>query len=77
LRNVKSPGQNTITNEMLKYAGDTLIKVIIKMEKEIFLNARIPEHWKTSIVLSVFKMVTTTRKIERSHCFKYFIESYN
>jgi hypothetical protein len=43
LRNRKSPGEDTITSEMLKYEGDMLIKETIKMTKQTFLTGIIPE----------------------------------
>jgi hypothetical protein len=46
MRNKKSPGEDTITDGMLKYGVDMIIKIIIKMIKQMFLTARIPEKWE-------------------------------
>ena len=55
LKNRKSPGEDTITNEMIKHGGEKLHKEIIKLIKQIFQESRIPDDWKTSIVIPIFK----------------------
>lgn len=55
LKNRKSPGDDGITNEMIKYGGERLLSEIIKLVKQIFQKTKIPDDWKTSIVIPVFK----------------------
>lgn len=55
LKNRKSAGPDEITNEMLKYGGETLHKEIVKLQKQIFTNLSIPQEWKTSILIPIFK----------------------
>ena len=52
LKNRKSPGEDGITNEMIKYG---LISEIVKLIKQIFQRSKVPDDWKTSIVIPIFK----------------------
>jgi hypothetical protein len=55
LKNRKSPGEDGIINEMIKYGGPTLWKEITVLIKQIFKSFKIPEEWKTNIVMPIFK----------------------
>lgn len=55
LKNRKAPGTNTISNEQIKYGGHTLIKEITKLFNKIIEEETIPNEWKTSITILIFK----------------------
>jgi hypothetical protein len=55
LKNRKSPGEDGIINEMIKYGGPTLWKEITVLIKQIFKSFKITEEWKTNIVIPIFK----------------------
>ena len=40
---------------MIKYGGPKLWKAIILLLKQIFTPCKIPEEWKTNIVIPIFK----------------------
>lgn len=55
LKNRKSPGLDQIPNELLKYGGDRLTKEITSLIRKIILIHRIPDSWRTSIMILLFK----------------------
>ncbi|XP_045480919.1 uncharacterized protein LOC123685307 [Harmonia axyridis] len=55
LRNRKSPGLDGIPNELLKYGGQHLVEQLTLLTKAIFYHHRIPEQWRTSIAVLMFK----------------------
>jgi predicted sugar kinase len=40
---------------MLKYRGNLLVLEITKLIQQIFISCKIPEDWKTSIAVPIFK----------------------
>ncbi|XP_030768214.1 uncharacterized protein LOC115891795 [Sitophilus oryzae] len=50
LKNRKSPGQDDIPNELLKYGGQSLIQ-----QQKILYQHRIPDEWRTSTTILMFK----------------------
>lgn len=61
LRNRKSPGEDGITNEMIKYGGPKLWQETTVLKKQIFNSSKITEDWKTNITIPILK------KGERGH----------
>ena len=55
LKNKKAPGIDDISNELLKYGGNQLTSELTKMIKIIFQQTRIPQEWKTSVTIPVYK----------------------
>ena len=55
LKNRKSPGPDEITNEMLKYGGETLCAELALLFNKILENGEVPESWKHSFTIPIFK----------------------
>lgn len=55
LKNRKAPGLDNINNELLKYGGDTLVDEIHTLFNKIYEKMELPEQWKQSITIPVFK----------------------
>jgi len=55
LRNRKTPGEDSITNEMIKHGGSKLWQEMTVLIKQIFHLSKIPEEWKTNITIPIFK----------------------
>ena len=51
----KSAGEDSITNEMLKYGGPHLWEQIYVLIDQVFRISTIPEEWKSNIVVPIFK----------------------
>jgi len=55
LKKRKAPGCDGIMNELLKYGGEDLAKELAMLFKKILAEGKIPEEWKTSMTLPMFK----------------------
>ena len=55
LKNRKAPGVDNIHNEMIKYRGQALIEEIYELFKKICVHVKIPNQWKESITIPIFK----------------------
>lgn len=55
LKNRKSPGQDEIPNELLKYGGPKLVKELTTLFNKITTTGKVPAEWKKSITIPVFK----------------------
>lgn len=55
LRNRKSPGEDGITNELIKYEGPNARNATIILIRQIFQNCVIPSEWKTNTIIPIFK----------------------
>lgn len=55
LKNRKSAGKDGIQNELLKYGGTKLTSELTKFINKIIQESRIPEEWRTSIMILLFK----------------------
>ena len=55
LKNRKSPGQDDIPNELLKYGGQSLIQQLTSLIQKILYQHRIPDEWRTSTTILMFK----------------------
>jgi hypothetical protein len=55
LKNRKSPGEDGITNELLKYGENELKSKLTKLVCKIFLEQTIPEEWRTCRAIPLFK----------------------
>jgi hypothetical protein len=55
LKNRKSPGEEGITNEIIKYGGPKLWHETIVLIKQIFRSSKIPVAWKTNIIIPILK----------------------
>lgn len=62
LKNNKSPGENGITGEILKWGGQTLQERIKNIIKQAWEDEKLPEVWKTALIYPVHK------KGDRSEC---------
>lgn len=49
LKNRKAPGLDDITNEMIKYGGENLLKELEIFFNKIILYSKVPDQWKESI----------------------------
>ena len=63
LRNNKSPGVDGIPAEVLKYGGTELIEALYRIIRECWETEAVPEDWKLSRIISVYK-----NKGDRSIC---------
>ena len=55
LKRKKSPGQDLITNEMLKYCGNDLKDIILTIFNKILCTGEYPEQWAVGLISSIFK----------------------
>jgi hypothetical protein len=55
LKNRKSPGEEGITNEMIKYGGPKLWHKTTVLIKQIFRSSNIPVDWKINVTIPIFK----------------------
>lgn len=55
MKNRKSPGQDDIPNELLKYGGPCLIQQLTSLIQKIIYQHRIPDEWRTSTTILMFK----------------------
>jgi hypothetical protein len=55
LKNRKSLGEDSITNELLKYRGNKLKSKLTKLICKIFVEQTIPEEWRTCRAIPLFK----------------------
>ncbi|XP_065174094.1 uncharacterized protein [Atheta coriaria] len=55
LKNRKAAGPDGIANELLKYGGQKLITEITKMINKVLKERRIPNEWRTSTLIMLFK----------------------
>ncbi|KAK9719482.1 hypothetical protein QE152_g22635 [Popillia japonica] len=55
LKNYKSPGENSIAAENLKYGGVYLQKRITTLIKEIWKTESMPGNWRKAIILPIHK----------------------
>lgn len=55
IKNRKAPGLDGISNELLKYGNNCVTKELTKLFNKILDAGKIPEDWKGSITLPLFK----------------------
>ncbi|XP_043498354.1 uncharacterized protein LOC122521574 [Polistes fuscatus] len=55
LKNRKSPGQDGIANELLKYGGERSVQELTILTQRILEQKKIPDEWRTSIMILLFK----------------------
>lgn len=55
MKNNKSPGEDGITAELIKYGGKPLMKVITRLIVEIWQKVQMPEEWRVAILCPIFK----------------------
>ena len=55
LKNNKSPGIDGIPPEVLKYGGDSVLVELHKLIGAIWEMERVPDDWKESIIVSIYK----------------------
>lgn len=55
LKNHKSPGENEVQAELLKYGGEELLTKIGKLINQICKSEKIPEEWKTAMICPIHK----------------------
>jgi hypothetical protein len=55
LKNNKSPGNDGITGEMIKYGGDVVLQEIHKICNAAWKEGRTPDEWKKSILVILYK----------------------
>ncbi|XP_043499919.1 uncharacterized protein LOC122522697 [Polistes fuscatus] len=55
LKNRKSPGQDGIANELLKYGGERLVQELTILTQRILEQKKILDEWRTSIMILLFK----------------------
>lgn len=55
LKNRKAAGTDNIPNELLKYGGKKLIEKMLTLFNKILNTAQIPEDWRSSITIPIFK----------------------
>jgi hypothetical protein len=54
-KNGKLTGEDGISSEMYKYAGDKFHSRLLKFFNNIYKNAQIPNEWKRSIIVPIYK----------------------
>lgn len=65
LKNNKAPGEDGISAETIKAGGETLAKAIHVLILEIWENEHIPDEWKESVVILIYK------KGDKQECSNY------
>jgi hypothetical protein len=60
LKKHKSPGSDRILAELIQAGGETLYSEIHKLINSIWSNEELPDQWKESIVVPIYKMVDKT-----------------
>ncbi len=55
LKEVRAAGHDRITNKYIKFGGRKLIKILTKLFNEILVNKNVPQSWKTSNIILIFK----------------------
>ena len=55
LKNRKSPGVDGITNELLKYGGESIIEQLLILINKILQSHKIPDEWRISRTVLLFK----------------------
>ena len=65
LKNNKSPGQNLISAENIKYGGEIIKEKIYELIKDIWTRETLPKAWSTSIIIPLFK------KGDKTNCENY------
>lgn len=55
LKNRKAPGMDEITNEIIKYGGDTLLAELQILFNKIISDKTVPSEWRESILIPIFK----------------------
>lgn len=55
LKNRKAPETDHITNEMLKYGGDELLKELHFLYNKILTRKEISNQWRESTTIPIFK----------------------
>jgi hypothetical protein len=48
-------GEDGINSELYKYAGDKFHNRLLKFINNIYKNAQIPNEWKRSIIVPIYK----------------------
>lgn len=78
MKNRKSAGTDQIQNELLKYGGDRIIEQLATLLTKIFQEERIPDEWRTSILITLFKKGDKkTRELQMNQPVKYDSEINN
>ena len=67
LKNNKTAATNGIHLELIKYGGNKLLNGIYELVRQIWKEGRIPEEWKETIIVPVYK------KGDRGRCENYKI----
>ena len=65
LTKYKSPGIDQILAELIQDGGNSLLTEIYKLELAIWKNEMLPEQWKESIIVPIYK------KGEKTNCSNY------
>lgn len=55
LKNRKTPSEDQISNELIKYGGKTLLQEITSLFRKILKAGKVPKEWKQSITIPLFK----------------------
>jgi len=55
LKNNKAAGTDGIYPELIKYRGDKLLNRMYELVRQIWEEERIPEEWKETIIVPVYK----------------------
>ena len=55
LKNRKSPGQDGLQNELLKYGGKKITQVLTDLIQNIITQCEIPDRWRKSTTILMFK----------------------
>lgn len=65
LKNGKAPGNDKITNEMMKNLGEESIEVLLMILNKVWTNEKIPQDWGTALITPIYK------KGDRKQCDNY------
>ena len=55
LKNNKSPGMDCIHPEMLKYGGETLVRILQHLCNKVWEEEKVPDDWKTGTIVPLPK----------------------
>ncbi|KAL4152688.1 hypothetical protein QTP88_000521 [Uroleucon formosanum] len=55
LKNNKSPGEDGLASELLKYGGEELIREVGKLIRDVWHKEEIPKEWQLAIICPIYK----------------------
>lgn len=55
LKNLKAPGSDIISSELIKYGGEDMYNLIYRICRRRWLEEKMPENWNEAIIIPLHK----------------------